>query len=280
MFDKILVALDGGEFADGVLGVIQPFFAHGPQLELLTICQDAAGREAAEAHLEAKCAALEAQGVQVSRTVGEGDPAAGILERVESAKPDLVVMASHGRFGPWRWVRGSVAERVLRRCSVPLLIAQPGEAGTPAPEFKRILVPLDGSPRASAVVPLAIDVAKGFGAEIVLFRASNAHHLTLTQFLKPDEDPGPIPTNPKQLEKDLMAASALVTAAGVPVRRETAFGDPAFQILRQAEEGDVDLIAFTTHGRTGLDRWLFGSVAENVLRSWGGPVLVLRNGEG
>ena len=126
---------------------------------------------------------------------------------------------------------------------------------------------------------MAISVARVFGAEIVLFRASNAHHVTLEGMLSPVEGREPIPT-PTQLADSLNPAQALVADSGVSVRSLTAFGDPATEILRVAEEEAVDLIALSTHGRTGLSRWLFGSVAEKVFRAAHLPMLALRSTPG
>jgi len=128
MSKKILVPLDGGEFADGILQVVAPFMSSGSQTELFRVYQDEGEREAASAHIEGRAQQLRASGTVATCALQQGDPAAEILERIELVKPDLVAMASHGRIGPWRWVRGSVAERVLRYCSTPLLIAQPSGA--------------------------------------------------------------------------------------------------------------------------------------------------------
>jgi nucleotide-binding universal stress UspA family protein len=277
---RILVPLDGGERAASVLQELEPFRQAGSQLELFLVLEAGSSqRTEAEAYLQQEASRLEALGwPKPSSALAEGDPAEEILRQIESSQPDLVALASHGRVGPWRWLRGSVAERVLRHCSRPLLVTHgpvEGEEAHLRPE--RILVPLDGSERATQILPLAISAARAFGAELVLLRASDAHHLSLAEFLTPVEERAPVPTTDEQLEQDLLPAKALVEEAGVPVRLLTAFGDPANEILRSAEEEQIDLIALTTHGRTGWNRWVFGSVAEKVLRAWPRTVLVLRN---
>lgn len=279
LFQRILVPLDGGERAAGVLEVVEPFRGSGAELELLLVldAEGAAARSQAQAYLEGKGRELEARGWSVSYALGDGDPAEEILRRVEAWSPDLVALANHGRRGPWRWLRGSVTERVLRGCPAPLLIAHEQPEPAQAQTFARILVPLDGSERAEEILPLAISSALVFGAEVLLLRASDAHHLSLAEFLTPPEQRAPIPIRAEELQRDLVRAKRRVEAAGVPVRLLTAFGDPADQILRSAEEGQVDLIALTTHGRTGWERWVFGSVAEKVLRAWPRTLLVMRN---
>tara|TARA_R110002072_G_scaffold79141_3_gene182903 strand:- start:731 stop:1624 length:894 start_codon:yes stop_codon:yes gene_type:complete len=280
MFKRILVPLDGGERAAGVLEIVEPFRSSGSELELFLALEAGAAADKqseAEAYLQGKSRELEAKGWTVRYSLSTGDPAQEILRQVESSRPDLVALANHGRRGPWRWIRGSVTERVLRNCPTPLLITHEQPEGTQALAFKRILVPLDGSERAGEVLPLAISVARAFAAEILLLRASDAHHFTLAEFLTPPAERGPIPTTSKHLERDLLQAKKRVEEAGVPVRLLTAFGDPADEILRSAEDEQADLIALTTHGRSGWDRWVFGSVAEKVLRAWPRTVLVLRN---
>lgn len=274
MFHKILVPLDGSEFADGILEIVRPFAAAGAAIELFRVYEDEADGEAARAHVEQRSQALQQSGAAVSHALACGDPAAQILDRISVTRPDLVAMASRGRIGPARWIRGSVAERVLRHCPTPLLLGQPQGGSFASPS--RILVPLDGSSRAQEILSLAISVARIFGAEIVLFRASNAHHVTLEGIVSPVEGREPIPT-PQQLADSLIPAQELVASHGVSVRSLTAFGDPAAEILRVAEEEAVDLIALSTHGRTGLSRWLFGSVAEKVFRAARLPMLALRN---
>lgn len=280
MFKRILVPLDGGELAAGVLRTLAPFRERGAELDLLLVLEpgQASGRDAAERYLSERAAELSAQGWSVRQALAEGDPAEQILARVEAAQPDLVALASHGRRGPWRWLRGSVAERVLRHCAAPVLIAHPaGEGASHAESFERIMVPLDGSERAQEILPLALAFARAFSSELVLFRASDAHHLSLAEFLSPSTEDTLPPTTHAQLERDLHGAQESAREAGVSVRLQTAFGDPANEILESAQRGEVDVIALTTHGRTGWDRWVFGSVAEKVLRAWPRTLLVLRN---
>lgn len=277
-FARILVPLDGGEHAAGVLRLLEPFRSRGSELELLLVLEpDPEHRTEAEAYLAKLRGDLEAQGWKVNHGIAEGDPAQEILSRVEASQPDLVALASHGRRGPSRWLRGSVAERVLRHCPAPLLITHPQTEGPEAPTFQRILVPLDGSERAREILPLVSATARAFEAEVLLLRASDAHHLSLAEFLTPPEERAPVPTTAEQLERDLHQAKETLEAARVSVRLLTAFGDPAAEILSAADEQRADLIALTTHGRTGLSRWVFGSVAEKVLRAWPRTVLVLRN---
>lgn len=282
MFQTILVPVDGSELGDRILTQVQRLLhVQDAQVKLLRVVpasnDDARAQQerfdGAKAHVERLRDQLSTQGVTARAVVLRGDPAEVILQCVESQRPSLVAMATHGRSGPSRWVRGSVAERVLRACAAPLLLANPralesqSEAG-----FKRVLVPLDGSQQAEAILPTAIELARQYGARITLLRVG---------WLAPAAMDYPVhaaipPVTPEELEATLEAPKARVAAAGLPVETMVSFGFEADEILAAVEREPGTLLAMTTHGRTGLDRWLFGSVAEKVLRGCTSPVLVQR----
>lgn len=285
VFHQVLVPVDGSELSDRILEQVRRILLREDAAVLLLRVvphdQGDGGRaeqerlDAALAHVERLRYRLEGQGVDARSLVLRGDPAEVILHCVESRKPALVAMATHGRSGPSRWVRGSVAERVLRGCSAPLLLANPRAlTGDDAPElrFRRILVPLDGSDQAESILPAAIGLARLYGAEVGLLRVG---------WLAPAAMDYPVhsalpPVTPEELETTLERARARIAAAGVAVKTEVAFGFEADEILAAAERVPGTLLAMTTHGRTGLDRWLFGSVAEKVLRAATCPILVQR----
>jgi nucleotide-binding universal stress UspA family protein len=136
--------------------------------------------------------------------------------------------------------------------------------------LKRILVPLDGSPLAEAVLPQVKELAAFRKAEVVLLRVALAHTLpgvnaVDAQVHAVDE----AQTYLAALEPDLIAH-------GLTVKSVVRYGHAAEEILDHARAGDVDLIAMSTHGRSGIRRWVVGSVAETVLRHAPVPVLLVR----
>ena len=284
VFQKILVPVDGSELGDKILEQVKRLLVRqDAQVVLLRVVPPHAGEDArvqqehldaARVHVERLRTRLIEQGAQARGLVLRGDPAEVILQCVESQRPSLVAMATHGRSGPSRWTRGSVAERVLRGCSAPILLANPrGVAqGEGELRFKRVLVPLDGSDQAESILPTVIELARMFGAEVGLLRVG---WLTPAAMDYPVHAALP-PFTPEELEATLEKARARVAAAGLSVKTEVAFGFEADEILSAAERVPGTLLAMTTHGRTGLDRWLFGSVAEKVLRACTCPVLVKR----
>lgn len=146
--------------------------------------------------------------------------------------------------------------------------------------FQHILVPLDGSSRAEQSLPVAARLAHSSGGTITLLSVVNLLHEALSYGIA-----GPcIPAD--TIESDLAGARTYLEQvaqrtdlAGVPIDKQTALGgDPAAVILSVAEEQPVDLIVLSSHGYTGVKRWMLGSVAEKVARYAPVPVLMLRDG--
>jgi nucleotide-binding universal stress UspA family protein len=226
---------------------------------------------------------LEAEGVNVASVeVHAGDPADVILRAATRLSPSLVAMASNGRTGASRFILGSVAERVLRECVAPLFLCNPEFVGTPGGRaFCRILVPLDGSKNAEAILPQVEAFAALHGAEVILL-----HVGALTAYAPPTLA-GPMgfslpaalpePESTAELDRRVAGPRDRLRQAGLRVRTLTPLsGNVASEILARAESEGADLVAMTTHGHSGLDRWLFGSVAEKVLRNCPTPLLVKR----
>ena len=127
-------------------------------------------------------------------------------------------------------------------------------------ETMKLLIPMDGSPTAEAVLP----------ALLPLIRAHRIESTLLQVLRSPEEQ--------EEAAARLEALKGSLEARGVTPRIHTLCGTPAEQIVATAEHGGFDLIAMGTHGRTGLDRVVMGSVAEEVVRTSRVPVLLARPG--
>jgi len=284
-FHNVLIPLDGSDTSTNVLLFMKPICgADGVTTTLLRVVtlaeQEQLGREArssAERGLELLKRDLERQGWTVQTRVERGDPAERILCCAGEAGFDLMAMFSHGRSGASRITRGSVAERVLRRSRVPVLLCTPHSlpaVGKLEP-FKKVVVPLDGSDLADQVLSPVGALALSCGSEVTLLRVEIDHY------------PGPPPpdTNsewwtPERLEASvapLKGQFELLKKSGVDVKRVTVYDQAVQGILSAAS--NADLVAMTTHGRSGVSRWFFGSVAEAVLREVRCPLLVWRSTE-
>ncbi len=142
-------------------------------------------------------------------------------------------------------------------------------------KIAKILVPLDGSPVAEAILPFIEQIAGPLDMEIVLLRVVPLTSLDVDAMAKQVGAGDPIL---KELDAQgyLEPRVETLKARGIRAGARVRIGDPPTQIVAAAEEIGADLIAMTTHGRSGLGRLLFGSVAEAVLRAASVPVFLMR----
>jgi len=259
VIERILLPLDGSELSDRAIPIVSAI-AKGERAQVLLVRavpgEPAHDAEVAAAgqHLEARRKALATAGVETKTRIVRGEAAASVLEAAASFDPSLIVLATHGQTGEKRWIRGSVAERILERSRFPLLLTNPfALAG--ARKFEKILVPLDGSSDAASVLPLVEDVARLFDAEVTLFHGFE------------------VPEGDAAAEARRLLEHHRRSLSGVKAKIATASGPVAASILDLVEREKVDLLALTTHGRSGTSRWLYGSVADIVLHH--APVCML-----
>jgi nucleotide-binding universal stress UspA family protein len=134
--------------------------------------------------------------------------------------------------------------------------------------FDKILVPLDGSELAEAIVPHAEAVADRHQAEVILLQVLSAKRVNPERAAKERHES----------EDYLMGVEQRLLEKGMNARYTIRHGsDPAAEIVDYAEVNKVDLIAMSTHGRSGMSRWLFGSVASRVLQGTSKPILLIRS---
>jgi nucleotide-binding universal stress UspA family protein len=152
--------------------------------------------------------------------------------------------------------------------------------------YEHLLVALDGSPTAERVLEHTEALAKAFGSTVTLFRATVAAEVLMAQTATSGQsvgDVGPVldPTPILEAERAeairyLNAVAARLKQHNLNVNTEHFEGPPADEIVERARALDVSLILMTTHGRSGLGRLVFGSVADSVLRHAPCPVLLVR----
>jgi nucleotide-binding universal stress UspA family protein len=271
MYSKILIPLDGSSTAEKVLPYARYLAAKFKiPIELLAVIDIAElathitaekarfldtmieeGMHSSENYLRG--VAQSFSGATVTCKVEKGRAEDVIIERGETDTAMLIAMATHGRSGLNRFLLGSVAEKVLRGAANALLLVRATEAapGNGEALFKSIIVPLDGSELAESILPMAAGVAKKLGLEVVLFRA---YHIPYNAYAGDD---GFYAVN----YDDLISA------------KEGFAGDEIIAIGRKTPDA---LIAMCSHGRSGVKRWVLGSVTENVVRHTADPVLVAR----
>ena len=301
MYSKVLVPLDGSKTAEKVLPLAR-CFARSLQIpvELLGVVDIAEmGR-----HVAADQASmLRTLGESATRKFGDylqrvcknfplgkvlcmvrqGNSAEAIIESAAADKQTLIAMATHGRSGLDRWMLGSVAEKVLRGASNPTLVVRAKEETNPAWEMatlKRVLVPLDGSELAEHILPHVEALAKHLDLEVTLLGVYGG------PFAAGNNGDGFY--NSAQIVAFLAELRAeIATYLGIKTEelKRRGLGKVSFlakeglaadEIIALARHTPDTLIAMCTHGRSGLERWMLGSVTETVVRHSGAPVLVVR----
>jgi nucleotide-binding universal stress UspA family protein len=273
MFRSILVPLDGSSPPEEVLAASR---ALGPDATLILLCVVPSPRaryalqrrHTALRDLRALIGRLTAEGIPCEGLLTEGQAGGAILRTAAEVEPDLIAMGTRGRTGVSRLLSGSVAEWVLRSTRWPLLLVNRARAKAPAVAPRRLLVPHDGSDVADAVLPLVSELAQAHRAEVTLLRVE-------ASLARSEGSSATALWEPREVEASLADAWARLKERGVEVVRvRAALGNVVAEILRASREADLLLMA--THGRTGLPRLWFGSVAEHVARYAACPVLAAR----
>lgn len=230
---------------------------------------------------------VKAQGIPVEVVRTEGDPATAIVDLAHDHHADLIVMVTHAREGMSRVIHGSVADRVLQGAPVPVLLLKHGEE--PVSVFTpqahpHLLVPLDGSDLAESVVLRVISLANQLGASVTLLRSLDLPDLATSAQGRAaaanDTIRVIIPAERQAATQYLEKVQQRLQAHGIPTAIAVTEGGAALDIGEQAyalkEAGHAVMIVMATHGRSGVGRWLYGSVAGAVLHLADVPLLVIR----
>jgi nucleotide-binding universal stress UspA family protein len=312
MYNRILVPLDGSELAEEVLPYVR-ILGKGlvANIELLRVFEAlppdladsahglyphrvAAGmRDRVMDYLKRIGAPLTEEGLTVSFAVHEGDPASLIVSEAETTADTLIAMSTHGRSGITRWALGSVTDKVLHAANHPMLVIRPKTSkGVQGPALlNTIIVPLDGSALGEQVLPHVVDLAGGLAPRVLLIRATPATE-EYYRYMEYYYDVGPGPSISRVYQGPYEEFSKEVNALAMEylhqvrdrlrqqgvshVEEQLLHGDPASAIVIAAQTTPNSLVAMATHGRSGVGRWVLGSVTDRVVRYSGVPVLVIR----
>lgn len=276
----ILVPLDGSELSEKALPfaeaiatafaakvvLIQAAPFPGPHM-WITPATYRAERALSQIYLEDTLKRFFTPPAETEILVPEAEPAPAILHAIESRNADLVVMSTHGHGGLTRALMGSVAEAVLRASPVPLLLV-PQQVQRTWSEARPLpfVVPLDASTHGEHALVPAFRLARALHAHLVLVGAADQH------LIVHDMDEATL------AHQRLATLAETLTAQGVLTTIRVEGESPQTLISKVVEEQRAGLVVMATHGRTNLDRFLLGSVADEILRSVNVPVLLVRPG--
>lgn len=298
MYAKLLIPLDGSRPGEAVLRYLD-VLQRGAQvpIELVTAIDITAitshlaaekarfvhelivgAEQASQNYLRRIAARLK--GFDISCRVRQGRAADVIIESAMSTPHTLIAMATHGRSGLQRWLLGSIAEKVLRGTRNPLFLVRStdGDPLEREASLSSIIVPLDGSALAASVLPTATQLAKRLAVGVVLFRA---FELPAKAYYGSEDFLPNYAELTNQVRAEAQAylderAAELRTNEVPTVASVVSEGLPADEILRCTTDHPNSILVMCTHGRSGVQRWMIGSVTETVVRHSSDPVLVLR----
>ena len=259
MVRKILVALDGSPASESAVRMVELLLRSvDAEICLLTVTPHESLREEqfGRAYLDGVAQAIRGKGAVVDTAVRPGPVPSTIVDTAIEGGFDLILLCSHGR-GPRKMVMGGVARDILRISPVPSIVVRPEWKES----IRRIVVPLDGSHRSETVLPMAAPLARAMAAEVSLLT------------VMPGDAKGQLLPS-EVIAANLERADRWLQGEGIERTIEIRYGDPAKEILNFV--GEDDLVAMSTHGRTGIGRIRYGSVAEKVMRRTGRPLLMLR----
>jgi nucleotide-binding universal stress UspA family protein len=214
---------------------------------------------------------------RAATVVREGSPAIEILHYAAEHDTDLLVLGTHGRSGFERFMIGSVAEKVLRKASCPVLTVPPrAESAPETPVFRRIVCGMDFSPAANAALGHALSLAQEANARLTLLHVVDwMGERDLSRYPQFDAD-----AYRRRVTGEARARLEALVPAGVSdwceVDARVACGKPYAEILRVAEAEQAELVVLGVHGSGTIDRMLFGSTTTHVVRAALCPVLTVR----
>ncbi|WP_232700969.1 universal stress protein [Halobacterium wangiae] len=285
MFDQILFPADGSDCAEAAFDYVLEIAAgHDATVHVLNVADTTRSNVERQTGL---VETLEERGEQLVRDVAEradergvdtttevrrGEPYRTILDYAEETGVDVIAMPTRGRRGLERFLLGSTTERVLRRSDVPVLTIKPNEDAHRYP-FENVLVPTDGSDTARAALEVGAGVATEDDAAVHLLSVIDITGLGVDARIEMVEDAL------EQNARDVVADAATVARdAGVETVFESVEVGTSIQreIRSYVKDNDVDLVVAGTHGRTGFDRYVLGSVTEQLVRTSPVPVLTVR----
>ena len=290
---RIIVPIDASEASEQAIPYAQALAADGDTIVLLHVVAPGdsgsfgrnqyetpeSQRVSGEAHLDTlKQTGAFAAGIAVEIAIVEGRPAEAILEFKAATAATMIVMATAGHGAVARLRFGSVADEVARTSNVPVvLIRLRDEADAPARiVLNRVIVPLDGSGRADRALPYAAQIAKRLNLPIIILNVMEISDLT--KYEEPDQAPSAVEelvTLDDETVRDRLAqAVADLEADGCTASWKVVTGNWAAEAIED-EIGRHDFLVMTSHGRRGVRRLLFGSVAEQLVRSGRAAVMLV-----
>jgi nucleotide-binding universal stress UspA family protein len=307
MYKRLLVPLDGSELAERALPYVEELASKlGSEIILVNVRKPSEDPDNPEHRVYlSKMVATVEQDIKKSPSLPTGEkvkvdsaiigssgmllthPAEEILNYAETYNISLIIMATHGRTGIKRWALGSTAEKVARASKYPILLVRANTAVPESVRIDRILVPLDGSRQGEVVLPHIEKTARKLKAKIYLLHVLEPpYHIYpvyegigyyvgagIVQVPYSGEELKPLKAT---AEEYLESISGKLMAKGIKTSYQVKVGSAGEEIIKAEEEMGIDMVAMSTHGHSGVNRWEHGSIADKVLHAGNTPLLLVR----
>jgi len=284
MFRHILLATDDQQVAQKSLAATSLLAKElGSAITILRVLSptaSAAEQEKAAVDLHEVRERLAAQGVSVSTSLRDGDPAEEILAEAVLSGVDLLVMGTRGLSGLKRALLGSVTSAVIAKAPIPILLVAPDSLSLSS--LETLMVPMDGSTGSKNALRVAERLAQSAGARLVL--AQVVVPVSLYAYAALTEEPAAY-VDPDWEQRALVEAreyvsrtAADLSAAGIRSEGVARIGDVSGALADIAQSRHADLVVMATHGRSGAARAVLGSIADEMVRESRLPILLVRQG--
>jgi nucleotide-binding universal stress UspA family protein len=290
MLEKILVSLDGSSLSELALIYAKELASvFNSEIYLVYVCErnDSEYRRTVQLYLEKVAEELlrdftkAGSKATVKPVLLDGKPAAEIVQYAQQTRVSMVIITSHGRSSIMPWVMGSTANTVIHTIQNPVLLVRASMFNgkhRPVKLFSKILLPLDGSEVGEAALPYVIEIAQKLRSEVILFsvieRGQHVHTIGGQDFIRFSEQQ--VESMKLETDKYLTITNAKLSDSRVNVRSVVREGDAAGEIIKFAQEDNIRLVAMSSHGRSGMRSWVFGSVSNKVLQAGKTSLLLVR----
>ncbi len=276
---RILIPLDGSRLGEYALSYAAPLaLAADSEILLLTgsEARNESSKDLCEQYLDRIAGEYQLQQTppdNVSKFVILGKAADIIISFAQERNVDLIILVSHGRSGIKPWFAGSTAAKIIERTSRPVLMIRAAKhrnnEKVKENPYAKLLLPLDGSVLGEAVLEPVKEIAASMNSEVLILRVIESVHYVrsvggIDRIVFSD-------SQIQQLEIEAIAyldqIALQMQQAGINVTPMVRSGETASTIINVGNDENVDLIAMSSHGKSGFTKWVFGSTSRKILNA-------------
>jgi nucleotide-binding universal stress UspA family protein len=279
MLERILIPLDGSKLSEASLGPgVELARAFDAELHLLGVCEgpDEKHHRLMQAYLERNVEAMRGNAASAPRRAKTvvlcGDPAGQILDYAAREQVSLLIMVTHGHSGIMPWTMGGTANKIVHGAPMPVLLLRATAVKKKGPQksiFGKILLPLDGSGAGETAATLILEIAARLKSEVTLLTviesSQRVHTIGGLDYIRfPEQE---VEKTKRDMSGYLDCAVRRFRDRGIEAHSELRSGHAAEVILKSAKAAGAQLVAMSSHGKSGLREWVFGSVSQKVLHA-------------